>query len=113
MADKTLRYVILGEDRSAGKTLKNVGTDVLVVGPAEHSVPLLPGSKVSSSVPSLFRRTRPFRRLKSNDANCPPTRIFPSDCSATAYTTPSVPAPGVNEVSSDPSAFKRAIPPRL
>ena len=27
MADKTLRYVILGEDRSAGKTLKNVGTE--------------------------------------------------------------------------------------
>jgi hypothetical protein len=51
------------------------------------TLPVTPGLKPASSVPSAFRRAKPLRDCPPIMVNEPPARTFPSDCAATQYTS--------------------------
>src|SRR5713226_643916 len=74
-----------------------------------------PGLKEVSREPSAFKRAMLLRAVPLTLVKVPPMRIFPSDCTATACTWPIAPLAcglGLKEVSSEPSAFRRAMPSR-
>src|SRR5713226_6641799 len=58
--------------------------------------------------PVLLRRPRLLRLCPPSVLKLPPTRIFPSACTAREDTPPL--APGWKFVSSDPSALSRSVP---
>ena len=63
-----------------------------------------------SSVPSEFRRAKRLRDVPLKLVKSPPIKILPSDCTARVNTGPFAPAPEARkELSSEPSAFKRAM----
>src|SRR6266700_2020644 len=61
--------------------------------------------------PVLLSRPKEPRLCPPNVVNPPPTRIFPSACTARDHTSPSV--PGLKFVSSVPSALSRPMKLRL
>ena len=71
------------------------------------------GLNVPSSVPSALRRSRFVRATPLKEVKSPPRRIFPSACTARAYTVPSTPAPGLKFKSTAPFVFSRTTPGRV
>ena len=69
------------------------------------------GLKPVSSVPSAFTRAIKLRVTPPTVVNEPPSKIFPSDCTAIDETVLFV--FGLKPVSSVPSAFRRAMPMRV
>jgi hypothetical protein len=66
-----------------------------------------------SVVPSAFRRVMPVLGVESLPWDRkPPTSTFPSGCTAMQATEPEETG-GANVVSSEPSAFRRAMPFRV
>ena len=68
-----------------------------------------PMEKVLSIDPSALSRARRVEGVPLKEPKLPPTRIFPSGCSASDQTGASIPVPGLKVASSDPFSFKRAI----
>ncbi len=68
----------------------------------------VPGSKLVSDEPSEFKRVILLWAVPLNSVKFPPTIIFPSGWTVTAFTTSFAPVPISKLVSNEPSAFKRA-----
>src|SRR6476620_6439061 len=90
----------------------------LVCTPTAQTVPFapVPGVKEVSRLPLLLSRARQFRRAPLYEEKFPPITGRPAESNTIELmkfpplVTRLIPLPGLNDVSSEPSTFTRAMP---